>query len=474
MTVIDNLHCSRGLISESTIMAAAADCSTHMHAPNASITAPVSNSSIVSATQDSALIPGPRETDHEPNPLYIQLKQFQRRQLKRKRESGPGDATSWPSPCTDQLLHKRGPSMESAVTFAPLFDHESDIVPSSAATNPATLTSNHKVLGPEFGPGSSVPTSTAALSESVLVDDHESAAGPTSDNDVPGPIARPALRDHDQATATVTSALVPPGPGPVEITVTDHDTSMQQYFCSSCQNVRPTSAFFPSYLERRVYMCKACSNKKLAATRTLRRQADLNATGQRDHAFHMVDRFRRRCASEFLPPNWNGHAGRTQQAGLRLSFGAKIARMLLKFWNNTSALQLHLQASPTKSHRSGQCTGQSDRNTSKQSTYRSVSEPTPLMFMLWSKTDVWEVEPWQCIPVTRDEAAAFRKVPMHLRSELLAPAKASEISNKLYDLYRLCTTQRRTGDKKVDDDNLVRLYRVMKTSDSESVACIGK
>lgn len=252
------------------------------------------------------------------------------------------------------------------------------------------------------------------------------------------------------------------------------DDGMQRYFCSRCQQVCPASAFFPSYIERRVYTCRMCSKLSIAATRMSRRlseaQPDLTIDAyasrdrQHDVAFHMVERFRRRCANEILLPHWHGHAGVTQRRGLRLRFGAKIARMLLKFWNNTSALQMQDLVGQSwtdgsnPSRMAGDwslCTAEPEAvmdatnrlqsNTdhgAKLKATHSERSASPLMFVLWSKTDVWAVEPWECIPVTRAEAATFRKVPINLRAELLPLTKAAEINTRLHDLYLLCTSQK--------------------------------
>ena len=42
-------------------------------------------------------------------------------------------------------------------------------------------------------------------------------------------------------------------------------------------------------------------------------------------------------------------------------------------------------------------------------------------------------------PVTRQEAAAFRKVPINRRVDLLSTAAAARLRSRTYDLFRLCT-----------------------------------
>jgi hypothetical protein len=63
---------------------------------------------------------------------------------------------------------------------------------------------------------------------------------------------------------------------------------------------------------------------------------------------------------------------------------------------------------------------------------------TPLVFLLWNKSDVWPVQPWECIPVTRKEAAAFRQVPASKRAELVSETTAVQLGGRLYALRNMC------------------------------------
>lgn len=295
------------------------------------------------------------------------------------------------------------------------------------------------------------------------------------------------LQSTQELTNEQTESLSPCSPTAIMTeSLTD---GIQQHFCSECRKIQSASAFYPSYLERRKYTCKQCSYQRHHATQCKQLH---QLQPKSDEASNMVERFRRHCAKTYIPSNWHGASGPSRMysrfhpttvTGLRLNFGAKIARMLLQFWQHKSALALddhigsidtrprrhelnseqlatneYIQTAPgsdtnkafdtataisTASTALKADTNLSDPGTAQEKSLRtSKARRSPLVFLLWGKNDVWAVEPWQCIPVTRQEAAAFRKVPMSMRADLLLPELAIKVDQKLYELYLLCTNHK--------------------------------
>jgi len=259
--------------------------------------------------------------------------------------------------------------------------------------------------------------------------------------------------------------------------------ALYQFYCATCNQVQPADMFYPSFVQRRVYTCKQCSSQKLKKRKeSTEQQLCRSPTGptadpaaaaghdrrESDDVQNMVQRFRRRCASQFVPQHWHGalpiyRRRDRRHSGLRLGFGVKVARMMLRFWQHRSALQqdfltfaesealgaasnsaAHSMTSTLCSLPPPQCVRVpvpvSSTANGSGSRRSCVARRTPLVFLLWSKTDAWPVQPWECIPVTRQEAAAFRKAPISMRADLLSTAFAARLQNRMHDLYQLCTS----------------------------------
>jgi hypothetical protein len=148
----------------------------------------------------------------------------------------------------------------------------------------------------------------------------------------------------------------------------DVDPVLQNYFCKSCQQVLPISAFYPSCLQRKVHSCKDCGKRKQVQSRGCQ-SGPSKSKPRWDEAMHMLERFRRRCAKLRTSPvedtcasamsAENGEEpganmaealdliSKTSMTGLRLGFDVKITRQLLQYWKYSSAL--HSLASSSKS-----------------------------------------------------------------------------------------------------------------------------
>jgi hypothetical protein len=198
-------------------------------------------------------------------------------------------------------------------------------------------------------------------------------------------------------------------PNPDDATIFTKDTC----YCTRCHQMLPVSSFYPSNLRRSVYYCKICcqaQKKTKLNDRTNRfldviQKTDLDPPPRpsTDVAERMLNRLRRMCAR----PN-KGSFKLLLLNPVRLGFGIRMARQLLAFWNNQSALP------------DNTATSTNDK-----------LQRLALRWIPWNKTDTAPLQPWEVIPVTRQQARRLCAIPLHLWPDCLQPAVINEIEERV-------------------------------------------
>jgi hypothetical protein len=215
----------------------------------------------------------------------------------------------------------------------------------------------------------------------------------------------------------------------------------QKLYCTVCKEILPKSAFFPSYMQRHLSWCKSCARVKQIEQRQKKKQlkteeglanavanAVLAEASKRpapvpsDHTRSMLERLRRGCSQTRHLEGLSRH--------LTVGFDAKIARPLLASWRWQTALKPAVPADEVARVSSAMIGG-----VEKTFSIRGYPE---LRWIVWAKSDLTPIKPWEVIPVTHAEASLFRSVPAMLRPKLVSDADALRIQQHLSQLEEVC------------------------------------
>jgi hypothetical protein len=217
----------------------------------------------------------------------------------------------------------------------------------------------------------------------------------------------------------------------------------QKYYCTVCKHILSRSAFYPSYMQRHLSWCKSCARIKQTEQKQKKKQkindaivADTCTVTKSchtptppDHTRSMLERLRRGCSQTSHLEGLSRH--------LTVGFDAKVARPLLAFWKWQTALKPAIETCDKDAHMhviSGETRG----------VKMSLSVPgyEELKWIVWAKSDLTPIKPWEVIPVTHAEASLFRNVPVPLRSQLVSDINTlHQIEKQLLQLKDICLSE---------------------------------
>ena len=239
-----------------------------------------------------------------------------------------------------------------------------------------------------------------------------------------------AVNHTDVQELTVKSSLTPSGKAAQLIQAISQPVE-QKYYCTVCKEILPISAFYPSYMQRHLSWCKSCTRIKQVERKKKQVNDALThpASSRPDHTRSMLERLRRRCSQTCHLEGLSKHH--------TVGFDAKVARPLLAFWKWQTALQPLTESSDKVRH---VISGDSLRLGVKWSF--SVPGYQPLRWIVWAKSDLTPIMPWEVIPVTHHEALLFRNVPIPLRSQLVSDTNVvQQIECRLQRLHEICLSE---------------------------------
>jgi hypothetical protein len=263
-----------------------------------------------------------------------------------------------------------------------------------------------------------------------------------------------AVTDSDVRELTPKST---PGEEAVHDVVVQTATQLaeQKYYCTVCKEILPVSAFYPSYMQRHLSWCKSCARIKQVEQK---KKKQVNAALTRpapsppDHTRSMLERLRRQCSQTC-------HLEGLSKP-LLVGFDAKAARPLLAFWKWQTALQptveskddvaltnvvsrdaLSTSSSCIDTLEPGSCNQVSSGLPASAKRSTSVTFYEQLRWIVWTKSDLTLIMPWEVIPVTRKEALLFRNVPIALRSQLVSDNVVQQIERHLQRLRAICLSE---------------------------------
>lgn len=183
------------------------------------------------------------------------------------------------------------------------------------------------------------------------------------------------------------------------------------FCCTVCNCVLPASSFYPSNLRRSAFYCKTCCRQQAQAHRDLKKRrapAPLDDSDSTRHTRseskrteHMLNRLRRMCAK----PEKGGFRKLLTQP-VSLGFGARMSRRLLAFWCHRSALSA------------------------------AAAPPEALRWLPWTSSSS-VLQPWEIVPVTRQESRRLCAIPRHLWKDCLQPDVNAGVEAKLIALQRV-------------------------------------
>lgn len=223
--------------------------------------------------------------------------------------------------------------------------------------------------------------------------------------------------------------------------------------CTVCHAIKPVASFYPSNIRRSAFYCKDCSKTKMKMNSKLHLNSlavplvavkQKQTVWRKDTALKMLDRLRRMCA-------------RPATCGLRrvvlqpisLGFDGKIARKLLEWWQQKSALSSPVMNDDTSDVATRTIVTSSTSSVVAASELDSAVEivdrehpyhhepDMQLRFIPWQKIDALPLQPWEVIPVTRAQARRLTAIPKHLWKDCLDPTIVDCINNRLEELKRL-------------------------------------
>jgi hypothetical protein len=194
-------------------------------------------------------------------------------------------------------------------------------------------------------------------------------------------------------------------------------------------------------MQRHLSWCKSCARVKQTEQKQKKKQkiaeasaaASVDSAGPRpaptppDRTRAMLERLRRGCSQTRHLEGLSKH--------LTVGFDAKVARPLLAFWKWQTALKPAAETPDKVAHViSGETRGVN----------WSFSAPgyEELKWIVWGKSDLTPIKPWEVIPVTHDEASLFRNVPVPVRSKLVSDINVvQQIEQRLLQLQDICLSE---------------------------------
>jgi hypothetical protein len=258
-------------------------------------------------------------------------------------------------------------------------------------------------------------------------------------------------QDAQELTPTPSTAA---GEKAAQAEETTPEVIARKHYCTVCKEILPVSAFYPSYMQRHLACCKGCARAKQIEHKRKQSEAAQIRPARSDHTRSMLEQLRRRCSQ-------SSHLEGCHKP-LLVGFDVKVARPLLAFWKWQSALHTETfdSSGDVAAHASmasvgalathpPSCTetlepGSCNRTDSSQCTsvkQSSISCYEPLRWIVWAKSDLSPIEPWEIIPVTHKEALQFRNVPVAMRCKLVSDDVVQQIGHHLQRLRAICSSE---------------------------------